>query len=158
MSMENIRVRAGRRAYEQIRAGGFALDCIGTYFGPAGGPRWLVSSGFDLTLIREGALEKRQPVWLVGASTGAWRFAAWLPPGEGQSYRALMEAYISATYGRKDTPETVLRSLNAIIDSYIADDALPFALASKQYRLAILTSRAKHLTASDRPWVQKAGF
>jgi hypothetical protein len=158
MSRENIRVRAGKRAYELIRAGGFSLDRIATYFGPAGGPRWLVASGFDLTLLREGALGKRQPVWLVGASAGAWRFAAWLQPEAEQSYRALMEAYISAAYGRKDSPETILQSLNAIIESYIADDALPFALASKRYRLAILTSRAKHFTASDRPWVQKAGF
>ena len=54
--MDNIRVRAGRRAYELIRAGGFSLDRIGTYFGPAGGPRWLVASGFDLTLLEEGLL------------------------------------------------------------------------------------------------------
>ena len=69
--MEHLRVRAGRRAYEQIRAGGFNLDRIGTYFGPAGGPRWLVTSGFDLTLLKEGALGRTFPVWLVGASAGA---------------------------------------------------------------------------------------
>ena len=156
--MENIRVRAGRRAYEQIRAGGFNLDRIGTYFGPAGGPRWLVAGGFDLTLLKEGLLGRTLPVWLVGASAGAWRFAAWLQPEAVKSYLALREAYISATYGRKDNPKTILRSLTAIIDSYIEDDALPFALTNKTYRLAILTCRMKHLVASERPWVQKAGF
>jgi hypothetical protein len=158
MSRENIRVRAGKHAYDLIRAGGFSLDRIATYFGPAGGPRWLAASGFDLTLIREGALGKRQPVWLVGASAGAWRFAAWLQPEAEKSYRALMEAYIGATYGRKDTPETILQSLTAIINSYIDDDALSFVLACKPYRLAILTCRAEHLTASESPWVQKMGF
>ncbi len=158
MGRENIRIRAGKHAYELIRSGGFSLDKVSTYFGPAGGPRWLVASGFDLTLIREGALAKSQPVWLVGASAGAWRFAAWLQPEAEQCYRTLMESYISAAYGRKDTPETILQSLIAIINSYIADDALSFALANKRYRLAILTCRAEHLTASDRPWVQKAGF
>lgn len=158
MSRDHLCVRAGKRAYEMIRSGGFSLDRIATYFGPAGGPRWLIASGFDQTLIREGALGKRQPVWLVGASAGAWRFAAWLQPEAEQSYRALIDAYISATYGRTETPEGILQSLRAIIDSYIADDALPFALACKRYRLAVLTCRAKHLTASDRPWVQKAGF
>jgi hypothetical protein len=156
--MEHLRVRAGRRAYEQIRAGGFNLDRIGTYFGPAGGPRWLVTSGFDLTLLKEGALGRTFPVWLVGASAGAWRFAAWLQPEAVKSYLALRDAYISATYGRKDTPGKILQSLAAVIDSYIEDDALPFALAHKQYRLAVLTCRMKHLAASERPWVQKAGF
>jgi hypothetical protein len=158
MSRENICVKAGKLAYDLIRAGGFSLDRISTYFGPAGGPRWLVTSGFDLTLLREGLLGRRQPVWLVGASAGAWRFAAWLQPEAEKSYRALMEAYISATYGRKDTPTTILRSLTAIIDSYIDDDALSFALTCKPYRLAILTSRAEYLTAVEQPWVQKLGF
>jgi len=158
MSRENIRVRAGKRAYDLIRAGGFSLDRISTYFGPAGGPRWLVASGFDLALLREGLLGRRQPVWLVGASAGAWRFAAWLQPEAEKSYCALMEAYIGATYGRNDTPATILQSLTEIVDRYIDDDALSFALTCKPYRLAILTSRAGHLTASERPWVSKLGF
>jgi hypothetical protein len=158
MGMDNIRVRAGRRAYEQIRSGGFSLNCIGTYVGPAVGPRWLAASGFDLTLLEEESLGRAHPVWLVGASAGAWRFAAWLQPEAVKSYRCLMEAYISTTYGRKDTPETILQSMAAIMNGYIEDDALPFALAHKQYRLAVLTCRMKHLTASERMWVQKAGF
>ena len=56
------------------------------------------------------------------------------------------------------TPETILQSLVAIVNAYVEDDALSFALASKRYRLAILTSRTGHLLASERPWVQKAGF
>ena len=156
--MENIRVRAGRRAYEQIRAGGFALDCIGTYVGPAGGPRWLVASGFDLTLLEGGLLGRARPIWLVGASAGAWRFAAWLQPEAVKSYRRLMEAYISTTYEKKDTPETILQSVAAIINSYIEDDALPFALANKQYRLAVMTCRMKHLAASEGMLAQKVGF
>lgn len=156
--MDNIRVRAGRTAYELIRAGGFSLDRVGTYFGPAGGPRWLVASGFDLTLLREEALGRVRPVWLVGASAGAWRFAAWLQPEALKSYCALREAYITALYGRHDTPATVLQSLIGIVNAYVEDDALPFALASKRYRLAVLTCRAGHLTAAERPWVQKAGF
>jgi hypothetical protein len=132
--MENIRVRAGRKAYEIIRDGGFNLDGIGTYFGPAGGPRWLVASGFDRTLLKEEILGRTYPVWLVGASAGAWRFAAWLQPEALKSYDTLVEAYIGATYGRIDTPETVLQSLIGIVNAYIEDDALPFALSSKSYQ------------------------
>lgn len=156
--MEHIRVKAGQRAYDRIRDGGFSLDSIGTYVGPAGGPRWLVGSGFDLTLLEEGLLGRKRPVWLVGASAGAWRFAAWLQPEAAKSYRRLMESYITATYGRNDTPETILESLAAIVNGYIEDDALPFALADKKYRLAIMTCRMKRLTACDGSLLQKAGF
>ena len=158
MGAKNIRIRAGRKAFDIIQDNGFGLDGIGTYFGPAGGPRWLTAGGFDLTLLREGALGRRQPVWLVGSSAGAWRFAAWLQPEAEKSYLALREAYITAGYTRSDTPGTILESLTGIVNSYIEDDALSFALASKRYRLAILTARGKSLTASEQPWLQRAGF
>jgi hypothetical protein len=155
MSRNIIRVRAGKKAYELIRSGGFSLDRIATYFGPAGGPRWLISTGFDLTLLREGLLGRRQPLWLVGSSAGALRMAAWLQPEAGKSYRALMEAYIVTSYGRNATPETIRRSLIDIIDSYIDDDALSFALACKTYRLAILTARSKNLAGFEQPWLER---
>jgi hypothetical protein len=154
----DIKIRAGRQAYEIIRSGGFNLGRIATYFGPAGGPRWLVTSGFDLTLLEEGALGRTNPVWLVGASAGAWRFAAWLQPEAKKSYAALMEAYITASYSRKDTPRTILDSLSSIVNSYIEDDGLPFALSNKRYRLAILTTRMKNLAAYENSLLQKAGF
>src|SRR3989339_1838012 len=158
MMGRNIRVKAGRQAYEIIRDGGFSLDKIATYFGPAGGPRWLVTSGFDLTLLKESALGRDNPVWLVGASAGAWRFAAWLQPEAEKSYAALMEAYITASYSRKDTPRTILQSLSSIVNGYIEDDSLLFALSNKRYRLAILTTRMKNLAASDNVLLQKVGF
>lgn len=156
--MQNIRVKAGRRAYELIRGGGFTLDRVGTYFGPAGGPRWLVASGFDLTLLKEGLLGNRHPLWLVGASAGAWRFAAWLQPDAVNSYLALREAYIATVYRHADTPATVLRSLTDIVNAYIEDDALPFALGHKKYRLAIVVDRVRGPLASEWSWIQKAGF
>ncbi len=158
MDVKNIRIKAGRSAYDRIRDGGFNLDGVGTYVGPAGGPRWLAASGFDLTLLKEGLLGRQQPVWLVGASAGAWRFAAWLQPEAEKSYLALREAYISTIYGRDDNPESILLSLIDIVNSFVEDDALPFALASKRYRLAILTCRVRGLMASKQPWIQRAGF
>ena len=107
----NIRIKAGKLAYNMIRDGGFSLDKIATYFGPAGGPRWIVASGFDLTLLKKGLLGRKKPVWLVGASAGAWRFAAWLQPEAEKSYLAFMNAYITAIYKRGDNPQTDRKSV-----------------------------------------------
>jgi hypothetical protein len=49
--MSRIRIKAGRKIYQLIKDGGFNFDLISTYFGPAVGPRWLIASGFDLTLL-----------------------------------------------------------------------------------------------------------
>jgi len=156
--VELLRVKAGRRAYELIQSGDFSLDCIGTYLGPAVGPRWLIASGFDLTLLKGGLLGNRYPVWLIGASAGAWRFAAWLQPDAVKSYQTLLEAYITASYGKHATPQSILLSLMDIVNSYIEDDALPFALNHKKYRLGILTCRMKGLMGCANSWLQRAGF
>lgn len=156
--MDDIRIKAGKRVYQIIQDGGFNLDQVTSYVGPAVGPRWLIASGFDLTLLQNEALGRRKPVLLVGSSSGAWRFAAWMQPEPEKSYRTLLEAYISLTFKRKDKPATLLQSLSDIVNAYLEDDALSFALANKKYRLAIIASRARRLVASEIRLVQRLGL
>ncbi len=156
--MNRLCIKAGPGAYERIRDGGFSLDAVTCYAGPAVGPRWLIAGGFDLTLQREEVLGRVQPLTLIGASAGAWRFAAWLQPEGEKSYRRLREAYIDTVYTRKDTPVSIRKSLENIIDRAIENDALPFALNSRRYRLAIITARARNLTASENIFLQRLGF
>jgi len=156
--MNEICVRAGRNAYETIQAGKFDFDDVTTYVGAAPGPRWLVATGFDLSLLKSGVLGNKRPAVLVGSSAGAMRFAAWMQPEPEKSYERLVEAYIAMNFTWKDTPETILQSIRNLIDAYIDDDALSFALGNKKYRLAIITARAKHLAASNVRWVQMLAF
>jgi len=151
-------VSAGSHAYAVIRDGGFNWDDIRIYFGPAVGPRWLVATGFDQTLIASGVFGRRKPIWLLGASAGAWRLATWIQPEAEKSYQSLMEAYITARYTPKDTPATIQTSLHHILDQAIEDDALPFALKHPRYRLAVITARCRHLTASSLRLFQGLGF
>ena len=156
--MNSICIKAGAEAFEIIKDGGFNLDKVAAYFAPAGGPRWLIASGFDLTLLQGGLLGKNKPVLLAGSSAGAMRFAAWLQPDAAQIYRKLIAAYIAMPFHRGDTPPCVFDSFAAVIDAYLEDDALPFALSDTRYRLAVITARARHLLTSDIKLIQRAGL
>jgi hypothetical protein len=156
--MTQLRIKAGRRIYEIIKDGGFNFDSLSAYFGPAAGPRWLIASGFDLTLLNSGLLGRRRAVNLIGSSAGAWRFAAWLQPEAAACYQQLMDAYIDIRYTRADTPATILEKFKELVNLYLEDDALSFALANKQYRLAVITARARSLVASEKIWLQKTGL
>ena len=125
-------IKAGRKAYQIIKDGGFDFDRISTYVAPAVGPRWLSASGFDLALLESGVLGRSRPVLLSGASSGAWRQAAWPQPEPLKSYRNLMEAYLKISYHRGDTPHSILESMSGLMNAYIEDDAIPFALANKK--------------------------
>lgn len=156
--MSRLRIKAGKKAYEIIKDGGFNFDAVSAYFGAAVGPRWLVASGFDLTLLAQGLLGHTKAVNLIGTSAGAWRFAAWIQPQAVESYRKLISAYVSVSYTRKDTPATILEKFSHIINEYIENDALPFALANKQYRLSVITSRSRGLVASEKLLLQKSAL
>jgi hypothetical protein len=156
--MNRIRIKAGSRIYKIIKDGGFNFDSVSTYFGPAVGPRWLIASGFDLALLKGEFLGRSRVVNLVGSSAGAFRFAAWLQPETTKCYGKLLDAYINVKYSRKDTPSTVLEKITGVINEYLEDDALPFALANKKYRLTIITARARGLVAFENIWLQKLGL
>jgi len=152
--MDQICIRAGKNVYELIQDGGFTFDMVTTYVGAASGPRWLVASGFDLSLLENKVLGNNLPVVLAGSSAGALRLAAWIQPEPEKSYQGLIDAYISMNITRDDTPAEILQSLKDLIDSYIDDDGIPFALVNKNYRLAIITARAKRFASSDVRWLQ----
>ncbi|HUN54065.1 MAG TPA: hypothetical protein VMU29_02800 [Smithella sp.] len=156
--MSRIRIKAGNKIYPIIKDGGFNFDSVSTFFGPAVGPRWLIASGFDLTLLKGDYLGGLSPVHLIGSSAGAFRFAAWLQPEAIDSYHKLLEAYINVRYTKNDTPATALEKITGIINEYLEDDALSFALANKKYRLAIITARARGLVAFRNLWLQKLGL
>ncbi len=156
--MSRIQIKAGKKIYQIIKDGGFNFNSVSTYFGPAVGPRWLVASGFDLTLLKGGFLGRTKPAQLVGASAGAFRFAAWLQPEALQSYQKLLDAYINVYYTRKDTPATGLAKVTGIVNEYLEDDALSFALANKKYRLVIITARTRGMIAFENHWIQKTGL
>ncbi len=155
--MDTIYIKAGKSAYEIIKDGGFDFSHVTTCVGPAVGPRWLVVSGFDLALLENKVLGELKPVLLAGSSAGAWRFSAWVQPDPIESYRRLIEAYISIKYDRTDTPKTIQETIRNAVNSYLEDDAIPFALTGKRYRLAIATARAKYLFACEGQ-IQRAGF
>jgi hypothetical protein len=156
--MSRIRIKAGSRIYKIIKDGGFNFDSVTTYFGPAVGPRWLIASGFDLTLLKSGVLGRSNPVQLVGSSAGAFRFAAWLQPEAIECYGKLLDAYINVRYSRKDTPATVLEKITGVINEYLEDDALSFALANKKYRLVVITARSRGLVSFKNTGLQKLGL
>jgi hypothetical protein len=156
--MSRLRIKAGKKAYEIIKDGGFNFDAVSAYYGAAVGPRWLVASGFDLTLLKQNLLGRSRAVHLIGSSAGAWRFAAWLQPQAVDCYRKFIHAYITVGFTRKDTPATILGKFTHILNAYIEDDALPFALANKRYRLSVITARARGLVASEKHLLQKSAL
>jgi len=155
MGTQNIEIRAGENVYQRIMDGGFSLDSVNTFYAPASGPRFLVTSGFDIPLIAHKALGTKRIVWLIGASSGAWRMAAWQQPQPLLAYQRLIDSYTETPHTRQDTPLTTLASIRNVLDAFVDDDAISFALKGNNVRLAIITARARGVLAFENHPLQK---
>ena len=71
-----IQFKAGPKIIDAIRDEGLDPKRIGALAGPAGGPKWFVSVGFDRMLMESRFLERGEDrVLLAGSSAGAYRGA-----------------------------------------------------------------------------------
>ncbi|MCF8054559.1 MAG: hypothetical protein K9K75_05000 [Deltaproteobacteria bacterium] len=158
MEIRNIKIQAGEKLYKRIMDGGFSLEEVTTVFAPASGPRFLVTAGFDLPVIKSGRLAKDKIVWLVGASSGAWRMAAWRQPEPEKAYQRLIESYIDISYTHGDNPQTLATSVREVLDAFIEEDALSFVFKPSYFRLAIIAARAKGIARWKNPVLQRVAL
>jgi hypothetical protein len=168
--MSSIVIQAGPRAIEHIRQHGLNPHDITIVPGAAGGPKGLGLAKLDEWLFAEwlpqGFEKRRTPIDLIGASIGAWRFAAVcrgvhegvFSPGD---TRAALAAFASA-YSHQQYPRNVTAAyitayardlINNLFKGHIAD-----VLTHPNYRLHVLAVRGKHILAREQRGRTHAGY
>jgi hypothetical protein len=150
-----LAIFAGKRALAILRDEGLRPDRVKVVAGAAGGPKGLVLNGLDHFLIDFFA-QRKQPLFLLGASIGAWRFlAATLGPA---SLERFSNAYIDQSYLRPPAPEEVSAQSRYILKQLLGKNPPADALAHPFYRLGILAVRGRHLVGSVRKPVLGLGL
>jgi hypothetical protein len=107
MPEDSLTLRAGPKALALIRDGGFSPVCIAAVAGAAGGPKWLVLEGLDRVLWGDVFAGRTRPLGLIGASSGAWRFAAAVQPDPIAALKRFAAAYIEQRYAGRPSPAEV---------------------------------------------------
>ena len=143
-----ITIRAGPRALAAIRADGLRAADIAIVPGAAGGPKALGLHGLDVAVFGEWLPGAPRVRHLIGASIGAWRFAAACRPDPVEGLRELARLYAEQRYpprpGAALVTHKVREMLAALFDGHDAD-----ILASPAYRLHILAVRGRGLLTRD---------
>lgn len=136
---------AGSKILEMVRDEGLRPDRVRMVLGAAGGPKWLVLYGLDRVLCREWLPARKTPVDFLGASIGAWRFAAYCQSEPGAALDRFLEAYRRQSYSMAPTPAEVSRVLGAVLRSFVDADAARDIAAQEDRRLHIVTVRGRAL-------------
>jgi hypothetical protein len=150
-------IRAGPRALQRIREHGLDPADVAVVPGAAGGPKALGLHGLDVALFAEWFLKAPRVRDLIGASIGAWRFAAACRPDAAQGLREFVRLYAEQRFPPRPGAALVTRKaremLATLFDGHDAD-----ILESPGYRLHILAVRGRGLLTRDAGLRRTAGF
>ena len=149
---KNLLIYAGKEAFSQIQEKGLDPESIAVIAGAAGGPKWLILDGLDRAIFfnwLKSSMGQNQIIHLVGASIGAWRFAAICQDdGKGSdkvAHDILRDAYIRQSYTAYPSGPTALDVTNEgikILDAYLGNGGINRILTNKHMRLSVLTNRS----------------
>ena len=146
---------AGPTARAMILEQGLSPEDITAVTGAAGGPKWLVVCGLDRAIFGSFLRTTSHPINLVGASAGAWRFAALAqgtPTDPLGAYDRFEEAYITqdyTVYPGGPTARDVTGEGVRILDAFFQENGTENILTHPIYRLSVLTVMSLGLTRSD---------
>lgn len=146
---ENLVFYAGRKAFEIISDEGLKPDRITTVAGAAGGPKWLVLRHLDRVIFSDWFKDRNQPLFLLGSSIGAWRFACQSMADPKASLTDFEFAYIHQSYSKKPDPEEVSQESIRVQQAFLKNTGVEQILSHPFLRLNFMAVRSKGPAASD---------
>ena len=143
--------RAGPGALQAIRKHGFSAELVGTMAGASGGAKWLVLSKLDRVVADMLIPRMQGPVYLIGSSIGAWRFACYAQDRPLEAIARFEEAYLGQTYSDDPDRDEITAKSREILDYVLGESGTAEILSHPVFRTNVMTVRSRHVTASEQP-------
>ena len=145
----NLLFRAGERALGKIRSKGLSPDMVKVIAGAAGGPKYLVLTQLDREIFSSWLTQRVQPLFLVGSSIGAWRFAAVAQHNPREALEKFETNYIAQHYHTQPTAGDITRETIRILSTFLNDKGAREIVSHPFLRLSVLAVRARWPLSSD---------
>jgi hypothetical protein len=145
----NLVFYAGKRAMEAIGRDGLSPGMVKAILGAAGGPKWLVLHGLDRAIFGSWLRGRTEPLYLLGSSIGAWRFAAVSQADPSEGLERFLAAYLAQSYSPYPGREEITRECVKVRDVLLGENGIEEILSHPFMRLSAFTVRCKWPVASD---------
>jgi hypothetical protein len=150
-----LRILAGPAALRELRADGFDRDAFSVMAGASGGAKWLVLGGLDHALATNFVAGRREKLFLLGSSIGAWRSCCHAQADPLAAFRRFEEAYLEQRYSARPSAAEVTRVTAGILRALLGEEGVAEILSHPRLRLNLTAVRARHLAAVETPWIQQ---
>jgi hypothetical protein len=155
--MPVLTIRAGARALKRLREHGLDPADIAVLPGAAGGPKALGLLGLDLAIFGEWLPRAPRVRDLVGASIGAWRFAAVCRNDPVVALGELAKRYSEQRYARRPGAAAVSQSARELLAALFRGREQE-VLSNPGYRLHVLAVRGRWPLTRDSRMHTPIGF
>ncbi|MBF0303170.1 MAG: hypothetical protein HQK73_09025 [Desulfamplus sp.] len=165
----------GERAIAIIKEHGLSQDIVKVVAGAAGGPKWLILGAMDRFLFSEWFTKRAyklsdksssestvgkksdkktpDPLFLLGSSAGAWRFAAVSHNSPSKALEKFAEAYINQWYSIKPDLAEIDIECQKVLNSFIDDNSVNEVLSHPYCRLNFFSVRSRGFAQNDNPLI-----
>lgn len=150
-----LRILAGPTALRVLREEGFDRDAFSVMAGASGGAKWLVISGLDRVLATHFVAGRRNKLFLIGSSIGAWRSCCHAQADPLAAFERFEQAYLAQRYGPRPSAAEVSAVSRGILESLLGPYGVTEILAHPLLRMNLTAVRARHLAATETPWAQQ---
>jgi len=147
---EHLSFSAGRKALAMIREGGLSPDQVKVVTGAAGGPKCLILGHLDGTIFSNWLAGRKEPLFLIGSSAAAWRFACVSQEKPLEAIDRFQATYVNQHYAEKPSAEEITADSIAFLNTFLGDRGEKEILSHPCLRLSVMSNRCRGLTASDR--------
>ena len=152
-----LTVRAGARALARIRAAGLDPAEVEIVPGAAGGPKGLGIAGLDRVIFGEWLAAAPRVRHLVGASIGAWRFAAACCTDPVRTLEQFARLYTQQSYPPRASRRYISQAAREMLAELFRGREAEI-LSSPGYRLHILVVRGRWPLTRDSSVSTPLGF
>ncbi len=145
----NLRILAGPEAIKTIKRDGLDKEAVKIVPGAAGGPKWLVLGRMDRVIFGEWFKGRKTPVDIIGASSGAWRFAAAGQADPAQAQARLEETYITSRFDLSVSPRMIREQCAEMVSTILGKNGAREILSNPIVRTHVMTVRSTVLTEGE---------
>lgn len=155
---QHLSFSAGERALAMIRDGGLKPDQVKVVTGAAGGPKCLILGHLDGVLFAHWFAGRKDPLFLVGSSAAAWRFASVAQNRPLEAIERFQTTYVHQHYSAKPSAEEITQESIAFLNTFLGERGEQEILSHPFLRLSVMSERCRGPAASDRRGVLLPGL
>jgi hypothetical protein len=154
----SLQIYAGPTALASIRANGIHPEQFKVMVGASGGPKWFVLFGLDRYLFGDFLPRRRDALYTLGSSAGAWRMCCFATADPVAAIERLAKLYSEEQYSDRPTTREITEKAELMLTGTLGPSGAAEIAANKTIHTTIIADRSRGLGSSRRKGLQAASL